>query len=85
MQGLSAFRIMRDEAYLKDMLEVISMLYCQYVVRGVQPPVNVFMGLPVYERLLQGTLGLARRAQRVHVPLLGPFAGENTEPFLLRN
>lgn len=73
---------MRDEAYLKDMMEVISMLYCQYVIRGVQPPVNVFMGLPVYERLLQGTLGLARRAQRVHVSVCGCVAGVNTKPFV---
>eukprot|EP00884_Botryococcus_braunii_P017946 jgi/Botrbrau1/4835/Bobra.0325s0046.2 len=82
-QGMAVFRVRRDEAYLKDMMEVVALLYCQYVRKFVQPPVNMFMGLPVYERLLQRTLNLARHPERLQLPPFTQMAPNfDSQPFL---
>jgi len=68
-QGLNVFRVWRDDAYLKVMLDFISTLYTVYALNNRSPPTNIFMDLPEYQRFLQQTVAIANGAELVlHVP-----------------
>ena len=68
-QGMTIFRMWRDEAYLQAMLGYVSIFYTSFVLNRKQPPSNIFLDLPEYQQFLQHTLSLAHGAEVVlHVP-----------------
>ncbi len=69
VQGMTIFRMWRDEAYLQAMLGYVSIFYTSFVLNQKQPPSNIFLELPKYQQFLQHTLSLAHGAEVVlHVP-----------------
>lgn len=69
VQGMTVFRMWRDEAYLQAMLGYVSVFYTSFVLTKKQPPSNIFLELPGYQQFLQHTLSLAHGAEVVlHVP-----------------
>ncbi len=59
VQGLTIYRMWRDEEYLKAMLDFVSRVYTQHVLLGRPPPGNIFWGLPEYKKFLERTIALA--------------------------
>ena len=68
-QGMTVFRMWRDEAYLRAMLGYVSIFYTSFVLAQKPPPGNIFLELPQYQQFLQHTLALAHGAEVVmHIP-----------------
>ena len=59
LQGLTIYRMWRDEEYIQAMLGFVSRVYTQHVLLGRPPPVNMFWGLPEYASFLAHTIALA--------------------------
>lgn len=62
LQGLTVFRMWRDEEFIRDMLHFVSRVYTEHVLPDWPPPVNIFWGLPEYEQFLDRTNALANGA-----------------------
>ena len=58
-QGLTIYRMWRDEEYIQAMLGFVSRLYTEHVLAGRPPPANIFWGLPEYRHFLERTVALA--------------------------
>lgn len=68
-QGLTIYRMWRDEEYIQVMLGFVSRLYTVHVLPGRPPLANMFWGLPEYCRFLEHTVALADGAAMIaHVP-----------------
>ena len=68
-QGLTIYRMWRDEEYIQVMLGFVSRLYTVHVLPGRPPPANMFWGLPEFSRFLEHTVALADGAAMIaHVP-----------------
>ena len=64
-QGLTVFRVWRDDEYIAAMLSFISRLHMQHVLPRRPPPADLFMHLPEYQAFLQRTGSLAASAEPV--------------------
>ena len=79
VQGMTIFRMWRDEAYLQAMLGYVSAFYTEFVLKQRPPPSNLFSDHPGYQQFLQHTVALAQGAEVVlHVPpeQMAPAAGD---------
>ena len=85
MQGINVFRMARDDAYLRQMLTMLSRFYTTHVLPGKQPPPDMFARLPEYQQLLASSVRVARgTALLAHIPSerLAPPPGADRRPFL---
>ena len=68
-QGLTVFRMWRDDAYINAMLGLIRHLYQHHVQPRCPPPADPYAHLPGYQGFLQRTAEVAASASMVmHVP-----------------
>ena len=68
-QGMTIFRMWRDDDYLRSMLGYLSIFYMSFVLKQQPPPRNLFLTQPEYQQFLQHTLALSQGADVVlHVP-----------------
>ncbi len=83
-QGMTVFRLQRDEGYLARMLACVARLHTQHVRPGAPPPpLNAWWQLPEYHAFLDATRAVAAAAALVAVvdaPALPP--GADLRPFL---
>ena len=64
-QGLTAFRVWRDDHYIAAMLGFISRLYMQHVLLRRPPPADLHAHLPEYHAFLLRTAAIAGSAEPV--------------------
>ncbi|KAK3264754.1 hypothetical protein CYMTET_26527, partial [Cymbomonas tetramitiformis] len=56
--GIHLFRVARDDAYLQQMLQLLSDFYTRYVQTGREPPEDMFIERADYRTFIQRTVGL---------------------------
>ena len=61
-RGSRIFRVTRDHAYVRAMLDTLSHMYCAHVLRQRAPPPNMFSKDSRYRALLAATARLGRQA-----------------------
>ena len=59
-QGITIFRMQRNDEFLRNMLYYVSIFYGSHVKPGIPPNVNFFSNLPGYAGFLQLSLKIAR-------------------------
>jgi hypothetical protein len=64
-QGMTVFRVWRDDDYIAAMLGFISRLHMQHVLPRRPPPADLFSHLPEYQAFLHRTGSLAASAEPV--------------------
>ena len=83
MQGMTVFRLQRDERYLRALLACVSRLHTQHVLTGAPPPLNPWWQLPDYHAFLDATKAVAASADLVAtVEAPAPPPGCDLRPFL---
>ena len=61
-RGVRVFRVERDDAYVRGMLELLSEFYTSHVLTGVEPPVRMFANRRQHKDLVKATVRMARDA-----------------------
>ena len=85
LQGINIFRMARDDAYLHQMLTVLSRFYTTFVLPRKRPTPDMFTRLPEYQQFLGSSVRVARStpilahipSDRLHAP-----PGANRSAFL---
>ena len=60
-QGVTLFRMPRDDAYLAQLLEIVGRLYTQHVLPGLPPPTDFNFESHSYQALISATLAIAKK------------------------
>ena len=82
-QGITIFRMQRNEEFLKSMLHFVSKFYTSYVQPGILPPVNMLFDTPGYCAFLHLALKIARETPEVmHIAHPALAKGSDMRTFL---
>lgn len=60
--GVRVFRMWRDDAYLRTMLQLLQVLQTECVIPQIQPRADIYSTVPGYKAFLHRTSAIARSA-----------------------
>lgn len=82
MQGMTVFRMKRNDSFIAEMLGMVSLFFTSCVQPRRLPPDDMLLGKPGYSDFLKHVQSLARQSHRImHVSDPAIAEGSDLRPF----